>query len=202
MDTVCGAVFPVVAHSRAKSDEVAQSREVVQIECRQHWGILIMPACVLNAWLAGGFFFVSILTHIFDIFGQQTFTQAPQLIAAMFSGSSLLIGLLYWHSYQRSAIRLTSRKATFKTGPLFHGSGEMDLNRTKLVVAEQSALGRLFNYGGLSLVDYEGHRLRLRFIPKPREFHERLTALRTSNALEYCGNDLQNDSPNLSLVKR
>jgi uncharacterized membrane protein YdbT with pleckstrin-like domain len=171
MDTVCSAVFPVADSRRA----IAQ--EVVQIQCRQHWAILIAPACFLAAWLATGFVFVSILTNAFKVFGQEQFTQAPRIMAGMFAGSALLIGLLYWHSYRRSAIHLTNGKVALQTGPLFQGAGEMDLDRAKLVAVQQSALGRLLDYGTVSIVGPGKDRFRLRFIPNPKGFYDRLNRL-------------------------
>jgi hypothetical protein len=171
MDTVYSAVFPVA------EPHGASTREVVQLQCRQHWAILIAPACFLVAWLGMGFFFVSILNSAFGVFGQGQFTQAPRLMSGAFAGSAALIGLLYWHSYRRSAIRLTNGKVTLQTGPLFHGAGHMALDRAKLVAVQQSALGRLFNYGTVSIVGSSGDRLRMRFIPNPKEFYGQLNGL-------------------------
>ena len=168
MVTVYSAAFPVAEPLGASS------REVVRLQCRQHWAILIAPACFLVAWLAMGFFFVSILNSSFGVFGQGQFTQAPRLISGAFAGSAALIGLLYWHSYRRSAISLTNGKVALQTGPLFHGAGQMALDRAKLVAVHQSALGRLFNYGTVSIAGSSGDRLRVRFIPNPKEFYGQL----------------------------
>lgn len=171
MQIVCSAVFPVAEQSRAKT------HEVVQLECRQHWAMLVVPACFLAAWVGMGFFFVSVLASTFGVFGQERFSEAPRVMAGMFAGSALLIGLLYWHSYRRSAVRLTNRKAVLQTGPLFQGAGEMELDRAKLLAVRQSVLGRLLNYGTVSIVGSGGERFRLRFVPNPKEFYERMNRL-------------------------
>src|SRR5437899_2148524 len=119
MDSVYSASFPVAG--RAEARPRATSHEVIQFECRQHWGILILPGLFLIGWLATGLAFASIITSTFNIFGQGELTSAPGLIWKMFAGSSLLISLLYLHSYTRSAIRLTNRKAIVKAGPLMSG---------------------------------------------------------------------------------
>src|SRR5882762_9566582 len=99
MDTVFSAIFPIAERSRESSPGRSRERsqEVVQIECRQHLGILILPGLFLSAWLAMGLLFASIIANTFSIFRQEQPTFAPQIIPAMFVGSALLIGLLYWH---------------------------------------------------------------------------------------------------------
>ena len=171
MDTVYSVVFSAAEPHRART------QEVVRLQCRPHWAILIAPVCFLVAWLAMGLFFVSILNSSLGVFGQGQFTQAPRLMSGAFAGSAVLIGLLYWHSYRRSAIRLTNGKVTLQTGPLFHGAGHMPLDRAKLVAVQQSALGRMFNYGTVSIIGSSGDRLRVRFIPNPKEFYGQLNEL-------------------------
>ena len=95
-------------------------------------------------------------------------------MSGAFAGSAVLIGLLYWHSYRRSAIRLTNGKVTLQTGPLFHGAGQIALDQAKLVAVQQSGLGRMFNYGTVSIVGSSGDRLRVRFVPNPKEFYGQL----------------------------
>ncbi len=179
MDTVFSAIFPIAERSRETGLERSRekSQEIIKIECRQHWGILIVPGLFLAAWLAMGLLFASIIANTFSIFGQEQLTFAPQIIPAMFVGSALLIGLLYWHSYRRSSIRLTTQRAVLKTGPLFRGAGEIELDRAKLVALRQPVLGRLLDYGTVSIVGAGRNRFRLRFIPNAREFYERLNSL-------------------------
>jgi hypothetical protein len=180
MDSVYSAIFPV--SERAEAIQRAASREVVQIECRPHWGILIVPAVFLVGWLAMGLAFASIITSTFNIFGQGELTSAPGLIRKMFAGSSLLIGLLYLYSYARSAIRLTNCKAIVKAGPLMSGAGEIELTSAHTVTLRESVLGRLLNYGTVAIVGSEGQRLRLRFVPNPRAFCERVNGVIGANA--------------------
>jgi hypothetical protein len=180
MDTVYSAIFPVAERTEAPGHAVAQ--EVVQIECRQHWGSLIVPGLFLAGWLAMGLVFASIITSTFNIFGQAELTSAPGLIWRMFAGSSLLIGILYAHSYTRSAIRLTNLKAIVRTGPLMSGAGEIELASAHTVTLREPFLGRLLNYGTVAIVGPEGTRLRLRFVPNPRVFCERVNGLISANA--------------------
>ena len=131
----------------------------------------------LAVWLAAGVFFASILASIFGVVGHGQVTAAPQLILGMFGGSTFLIGWLCWHSYRKSAIRLTNRRAILQTGPLFKGAGEMDLGEAKLVTLREPLLGRLFNYGTVCIVGMRGARFPLRFIPNPREFYQTISQL-------------------------
>jgi uncharacterized membrane protein YdbT with pleckstrin-like domain len=175
MDTAFSAVFPVIERRAAVPRQAAQ--ELVQIECRQHWGILIVPFLFLAGWLAMGAGFASIITSTFSIFGQSELTSAPGLIWKMFAASSLLIGVLYFHSYTRSTIRLTNRKVIVKTGPLMSGAGDIELASAHTVTMREPLLGRFLNYGTVVIVGAEGSRLRLRFVPNPRAFCEQLKGL-------------------------
>jgi hypothetical protein len=175
MEIVCSAVFPAAEQTRAKT------REAVQIECHQHWAMLILPALFLVAWVAIGGFFVSILTTSFNVFGQEPPPQAPRIMTGMFAGSALLIALLYWHSYRRCTLRLTSYSATLQTGPLFHGAGRINLDRAKVLSIHQSPIGRALNFGTISIVGSGQERLRLRFVPNPAEFYKKLTFTCQSN---------------------
>jgi hypothetical protein len=184
MDTTFSAIFPVAERSAVREREIGQ--EVLQIECRPHWIILITPALFLVGWLAMGYFFVSVISSTFNIFGQAELSSAPGLIWKMFGGSSFFIGLLYVHSYTRSAIRLTNRKAIVRTGPLMSGAGEVELATAHTVTLRESFLGRSLNYGTVVIVGPEGKRLRLRFVPNPRAFCERVNGLisaQTTNAV-------------------
>ena len=124
-----------------------------------------------------GLVFASVITNTFSIFGQGQITGAPKIIGEMFAGSSLLIGILYVHSYRRSAIRLTNRRASVRTGPLLGRAGEIDLEQVHLAVLREPLLGRLLNYGTVSIVGPAGLQFRMRFVPKPNEFYDRLNDL-------------------------
>src|SRR4051812_6635200 len=161
MEMICSAVFPATEIDRA------EPVEAVQFQCRPHWAILTIPALFLAGWGTMGFFFVSFLSRSFRVFGQENLSDAPRIIGATFTVSTILIALLYWHSYRRSSIRLADHRAILQTGPLFKGAGAISLQQAKMLTLRQSPLGRRLNYGTISIVG-PTENLRLRFIPEPK----------------------------------
>ncbi len=171
------AVYPAEFLVPELARERVLEAEVVEIDCRIHWAIMLLPVLILTGWLLAGLAVASIIANALSTIGQDGLTLGPQTIAGAFTVSAVLIGLLYWNSYLRCGIRLTTQRAIVRTGPLFNGAGEMDLSSAKLVAMNEPLLGRIFNYGTVSLIGSDGERLRLRFIPNPRDFYSRLNDL-------------------------
>ena len=96
------------------------------------------------------------------------------IAAAFLAGAVLLIK----HGWQRCSveIELTNRRVLYKDGFIRRHTFEMHLDKVESVEVEQSILGRLLNYGDLTIRGTGDTMERAVMIDRPLEFRNHVTA--------------------------
>ena len=92
-----------------------------------------------------------------------------------------LIGVLI--SYYCSEYVITNRRIVMKVGFIKRRSLEIFLNRVEAVYIDQSVMGRILNYGTVTVIGIGGTENSFPYIPKPLDFRNEVqTRLPTSLA--------------------
>ncbi|MDR3374452.1 MAG: PH domain-containing protein [Ancalomicrobiaceae bacterium] len=90
------------------------------------------------------------MTHV--IFGRIAAIYAIEpLLAYLFLVIGLLLMVSAWFRKWTTEIGVTDRRVIQKTGFISRRTAEMNINQVERVEVRQSILGRVFNYGSLSI---------------------------------------------------
>ena len=86
-----------------------------------------------------------------------------------------LIAYSWWRSWT-TEIAVTDRRIIYKTGFIYRETSEMHMDKVESVDVDQSILGRILDYGDVSIVGTGSTWERLRTIARPIEFRNHVTA--------------------------
>lgn len=106
-------------------------------------------------YLNGTLFVIVGLVVLFDafvshlIFGRVVTIEAPLAYAVI--GIGLFLIVRAWFRKWTTEIGVTDRRVIQKTGFISRRTAEMNVNQVERVEVRQSILGRIFNYGSLSI---------------------------------------------------
>ena len=95
--------------------------------------------------------------------------------AALVVGAVLLIKH-WWHRWT-TEVAVTDRRIIYKTGFINRRTVEMHMDKVESVDVDQSILGRLFNYGDITIRGTGETMERLPMIDHPLEFRNHVTAV-------------------------
>jgi uncharacterized membrane protein YdbT with pleckstrin-like domain len=95
--------------------------------------------------------------------------------AAFIIGAGLLIK--HWWRRFTTEVAVTDRRVISKTGFIKRRTIEMHMDKVESVDVDQTILGRLFNYGDITIRGTGETLERLRMIDRPLEFRNHVTAV-------------------------
>ena len=149
-------------------DEILQPGEKVLYSTNAHW-IFYMPA--IAAWVA-----VLILLVL-----SGTASAVPSLMLVCWASAAVVaIAALYWtfrawfHRFTTET-DVTNMRVVHKTGFIQRRSFEMALDKVESVDVNQSILGRIFNYGDVTILGVGEGRESIRTIASPLAFRSAIT---------------------------
>jgi uncharacterized membrane protein YdbT with pleckstrin-like domain len=97
------------------------------------------------------------------------------VLAAFVVGAVLLIKH-WWHRWT-TEVAVTDRRIIYKTGFIKRRTVEMHMDKVESVDVDQSILGRVLNYGDITIRGTGETMERLRMIDHPLEFRNHVTAV-------------------------
>jgi uncharacterized membrane protein YdbT with pleckstrin-like domain len=149
-------------------DEILQPGEKVLYSTNAHW-MFYLPA--IAAWIV-----VAIL-----LFGSFAASAIPALMlvcwasAAVVAVAALFWTLRAWFHRWTTETDVTNMRVVHKTGFIKRRSFEMALDKIESVDVDQSILGRLMNYGDVTVNGVGEGREKIRTIAAPLAFRSAIT---------------------------
>jgi len=149
-------------------DEILQPGEKVLYSTNAHW-IFNLPAIL--AWIAALVLFV---------LSRQTSIEGVALVGLVAAGLVALVAVYWtikgWFHRFTTETDVTNLRVVHKTGFITRKTFEMSLDRVESVDVNQSILGRLLNYGDVTIRGVGEGRETIRTIASPLAFRNSITA--------------------------
>ena len=149
-------------------DDILQPGEKVLYSTNAHW-IFYWPAIV--AWLVAIAFFI--LSHM--VVGG-TPTLLCLALAAIAAIAALYKMLTAWFHRWTTETDVTNLRVVHKTGVIKRRTFEMSLDKVESVDVNQSILGRLLNFGDVTILGVGEGKETISTIASPLEFRNFITA--------------------------
>lgn len=149
-------------------DEILQPAEKVLYSTNAHW-IFYFPAIL--AWIAAAVLFV--LSWGTTVEGGVLVGLAAAGLAALLA---LYLTLKGWFHRWTTETDVTNLRVVHKTGFITRKTFEMSLDKVESVDVDQSILGRLFNYGDVTIRGVGEGVQTIRTIASPLAFRNSITA--------------------------
>ena len=86
--------------------------------------------------------------------------------------SLLTLAILPWIQRALSEFVITNRRIIIKTGFIARSTFEMNLSKIESVNVDQSGIGRIFNYGSITIIGTGGTKETFHNLSKPLEFRK------------------------------
>ena len=149
-------------------DDILQPGEKVLYSTNAHW-IFYLPA--IGAWIVAAVLLV--LAQIFP-------TETPYLICLSLSAIVAIFALYKmltaWFHRWTTETDVTNLRVVHKTGFIKRRTFEMSLDKVESVDVNQSILGRLMNYGDVTVRGVGEGAETISTIASPLDFRNRITA--------------------------
>ena len=149
-------------------DNILQPGEKVLYSTNAHW-IFYLPA--IAAWLVAIAFLV--LSHLMV-------AGTPSLFCLALAATSAVVALYKmltaWFHRWTTETDVTNLRVVHKTGFIKRRTFEMSLDKVESVDVNQSILGRIFNYGNVTILGVGEGRETISTIASPLEFRNFITA--------------------------
>jgi uncharacterized membrane protein YdbT with pleckstrin-like domain len=149
-------------------DEILQPGEKVLYSTNAHW-IFYLPA--IGAW---------ILALILVIVSRETAVQGVVLLALAAAAVVALVALYLtvkaWFHRLTTETDVTNRRVVHKTGFIKRRTFEIALDKVESVDVDQSVMGRIFDYGNVTIQGVGEGRETIATIASPLVFRNAITA--------------------------
>jgi uncharacterized membrane protein YdbT with pleckstrin-like domain len=153
-------------------DEILQPGEKVLYSTNAHW-IFYFPAIV--AWIVAG---------VLPVLSRATTTEGIVLLCLSASAVVALVALYWtlraWFHRWTTETDVTDLRVVHKTGFIQRRTFEMSLDKVESVDVNQSILGRILNYGDVTILGVGEGKETISMIASPLAFRSYITA-RQSN---------------------
>ena len=149
-------------------DDILQPGEKVLYSTNAHW---IFYASAIAAWIVAIFLF---------LLSRQTTTESIILLCLAASAVVALVALYWtlraWFHRWTTETDVTNFRIVHKTGFIKRRTFEMSLDKVESVDVNQSILGRIFNYGDVTVRGVGEGAETIDTIASPLEFRNHITA--------------------------
>ena len=149
-------------------DDILQPGEKVLYSTNAHW-IFYLPS--IAAWIVALFLF---------LLSRQTTTESIVLLWLAASAVVALVALYWtltaWFHRWTTETDVTNMRVVHKTGFIKRRTFEMSLDKVESVDVNQSILGRIFNYGNVTVRGVGEGSETIDTIASPLEFRNHITA--------------------------
>jgi uncharacterized membrane protein YdbT with pleckstrin-like domain len=149
-------------------DDILQPGEKVLYSTNAHW-IFFLPA--IAAW---------VVAIVFLVLSGMVAADTPKLLCWSMAAIAAIFALYQtasaWFHRWTTETDVTNLRVVHKTGFIKRQTFEMSLDKVESVDVNQSILGRILNYGDVSIFGVgEGHKA-IKTIASPLEFRNSITA--------------------------
>jgi uncharacterized membrane protein YdbT with pleckstrin-like domain len=152
-------------------DKILQPGETVRHTAYIHW-LIYMPAFVFGTAALAAILLVT--WNIGDI--GTTWREAALIGAAVLGLIGFYKLLQAWVTRNTTELVVTDRRVVYKRGLIRRFTAEMNMERIESVLVDQSILGRVFNYGTVTVRGTGGGMDELPDIEDPLTFRNHVTA--------------------------
>jgi len=149
-------------------DEILQPGEKVLYSTNAHW-MFYLPA--IAAWILVAVFLI--LSRLTTVDGVVVLCWAIAAVAAV---AALYWSFRAWFHRWTTETDVTNMRVVHKTGFIQRRTFEMALDKIESVDVDQSILGRILNYGDVTINGVGEGRERIRTISSPLAFRSAITA--------------------------
>src|SRR5215470_17116885 len=148
-------------------DEILQPGEKVLYSTNAHW-VFYLPA--IGAWVAA---------LVLLALSRETTIEGVVLLCVVAFALVAIIALYWtaraWFHRWTTETDVTNMRVVHKTGFIQRRTFEMALNKVESVDVDQSILGRLLNYGDVTIMGVGEGRETIKTIASPLEFRNHIT---------------------------
>ena len=149
-------------------DEILQPGEKVLYSTNAHW-MFYLPA--IAAWILVAVFLI--LSRLTTVDGVVVLCWAIAAVAAV---AAVYWSFRAWFHRWTTETDVTNMRVVHKTGFIQRRTFEMALDKIESVDVDQSILGRILNYGDVTINGVGEGRERIRTISSPLAFRSAITA--------------------------
>jgi uncharacterized membrane protein YdbT with pleckstrin-like domain len=122
-------------------DRILEPGEIVRYRTSVSWTVY-MPAILLA--------FAGILIPVFSA-GYPGLNDAARFVAILFGVAALIVFVPAWFRRWTTEIAVTDRRIVLKRGLIRRHTVEMNMQKVESVDVDQTLIGRLFNYGNVTI---------------------------------------------------
>ena len=147
---------------------VLQPGEVVRHTASAHW-IIYWPSAV--------FFALALAIFIWAGFLPGNLARWVHWLAALLAAAGIVFLIREWFGWWTTEIAVTNLRVIYKTGLIKRTTNEMNMDKVESVKVEQSVLGRLLDYGKVSITGTGAGLEALDLVAQPIELRNSITGV-------------------------
>ena len=149
-------------------DEILQPGEKVLYSTNAHW-MFYLPA--IGLWIVA--LVLVILSRVATVEGLVLLCMAAAAVAAL---AALYFTVTAWFHRFTTETDVTNMRVVHKTGFITRKTFEMSLDKVESVDVEQSIMGRILNYGDVTILGVGEGKQKIATIAAPLAFRNSITA--------------------------
>lgn len=153
-------------------EHVLQPGETLVHKSKLHW-FIYLPVLPFLAIFALGLALNSAMQG--SATGQGA-AALPQILMVIGAAGTIVTWLRAWIRRTSTELAVTDRRVIFKRGLIRRHTVEMNMDKVESVDVDQSIMGRIFNYGDVTVRGTGASIEPLRMIQDPLHFRSRVTA--------------------------
>jgi len=153
-------------------ERVMQPGETLLCRSRLHWLIYLPVLPFLAIFLLGAALHLGMQSNSAD--GASAIL--PLLLIVVGAAGAIVTGFRAWLRRATTELAVTDRRVIFKRGLVRRHTVEMNMDKVESVDVDQSVLGRIFNYGDVTVRGTGASIEPLRLIDDPLAFRSCVTA--------------------------
>ncbi len=153
-------------------EHVLQPGEVLVHKSKLHWLIYLPVLPFLAVLLLGLVLYGGLRGNA----GDPGMAVLPSILIAAGALGTIVTWLRAWIRRIGTELAVTDRRVIFKRGLIRRHTVEMNMDKVESVDVDQSILGRIFNYGDVTIRGTGASIEPLRMIDDPLHFRSRVTA--------------------------
>jgi uncharacterized membrane protein YdbT with pleckstrin-like domain len=153
-------------------ERVLQPGETLLHKSKLHW-LIYLPVLPFLAILALG---LALYSAMQGSAADANAALLPQGLLAVGAVGTIITWLRAWIRRVSTELAVTDRRVIFKRGLIRRHTVEMNMDKVESVDVDQSILGRIFNYGDVTVRGTGASIEPLRMIGDPLHFRSRVTA--------------------------
>jgi len=153
-------------------EHVLQPGETLVHKSKLHWFIYLPVLPFLAIFVLG----LALNSAMQGSATDQGAAALPQILMVIGAAGTIVTWLRAWIRRTSTELAVTDRRVIFKRGLIRRHTVEMNMDKVESVDVDQSIMGRIFNYGDVTVRGTGASIEPLRMIQDPLHFRSRVTA--------------------------